>query len=55
MKILINAISTKMGGFKTLINSFIANIDENDDNEYFFMVYKGSINSNLYNKKIFIL
>lgn len=49
MKVLINAVTSKMGGFKTLINSFIESIDENDKNEYYFFVYKGSIN--IENKK----
>ena len=51
MKVLVNAISAKMGGFKTLINSFIDNIDENDGNDYYFLVYKGAIDKNLFNKE----
>ncbi|MGG7058147.1 glycosyltransferase family 4 protein [Clostridium tertium] len=51
MRILINAISAKMGGFKTLINSFIENIDEDDEKEYHFLVYKDSINRDLIYKK----
>lgn len=43
MKILINAITAKMGGFKTLINSFIENIP-NDNNEYYFLCPPGVIN-----------
>ena len=50
MKVLVNAITAKMGGFKTLINSFIDNIDENDGNDYHFLVYKGAINKELFNK-----
>ncbi|MEG1312031.1 MAG: hypothetical protein RSD47_08505 [Romboutsia sp.] len=51
MKILVNAISAKMGGFKTLINSFISNIDEDDRNQYYFMVYEGTVDKSLFNKK----
>jgi glycosyltransferase involved in cell wall biosynthesis len=50
MKVLVNAITAKMGGFKTLINSFIDNIDENDGNDYHFLVYEGAINKALFNK-----
>lgn len=51
MKILVNAITAKMGGFKTLIISFIENISEHDGNEYYFLCPKGVIDKSLLNKK----
>ncbi|MDY2882871.1 MAG: glycosyltransferase [Romboutsia timonensis] len=51
MKILVNAITAKMGGFKTLIISFIENISEDDGNEYYFLCPKGVIDKSLLYKK----
>ena len=49
MKILINAISLKMGGSKVIINSFVENIPK-DNNEYHFIVYPGVLNNIDYKK-----
>ena len=51
MKILVNAITAKMGGFKTLTISFLDNISENDGNQYYFLCPKGVIDKSLLNKK----
>lgn len=50
MKVLINAISCKMGGAKIILNSFLNNIDPQDKNEYYFMINKNSVNKNLIKK-----
>ena len=49
MKVLINAISAKMGGAKTMIISFLENIEENDGNEYLFLCQQA-----IFEKKLFI-
>lgn len=51
MKVLINAISAKMGGAKIVVISFIENIDENDGNEYYFLICKNAFNIEKYKKK----
>lgn len=51
MKILVNAITAKMGGFKTLIISFVENISEDDGNEYYFLCPQGIIDKLLLDKK----
>ena len=43
MKVLINAINSKCGGFKTITQHIYNNLPE-DNNEYYILVYKGSLN-----------
>lgn len=50
MKVLINAISAKMGGAKIILNAFLNNIDPQDKNEYYFMINKSSVNEKLIKK-----
>ena len=50
MKILINAITGKMGGAQVIINSFIENINSEDENEYHFLVYTNAIKKGILNK-----
>ncbi|GEM_PF-7126725 len=51
MKILINAIISKMGGIKVIVNSFIESIDECDGNEYHLLAYENSIDKDVIEKK----
>lgn len=51
MKVLINAISAKMGGSKVIINSFMKNIPKDDGNEYHFLLYKNSVDLKKYGKQ----
>ncbi|EOU1118086.1 glycosyltransferase [Clostridium perfringens] len=50
MKILINAISAKKGGAKVIVNSFINNMPD-DNNEYHFLVNSGVLKNDSYKLK----